>query len=157
MATSPPQKSSMPSTTIADDEKNLPETQIQTNSDDEAHVQRRLRGFTWFLVVMVVLLPTFLYALDNTTMANVRPSIIDTFSRIDMLTWLSISYPMGEVGASPLWFVTIMFVSSCAAKSHVGESSMISSTIRSSFSRPCLYSKLARLLSGRREMLKLSL
>ncbi|EED11960.1 efflux pump antibiotic resistance protein, putative [Talaromyces stipitatus ATCC 10500] len=36
-------------------------------------------------------------------MANVRPNIIATFDRIDMLPWLSISYPMGEVGFNPLW------------------------------------------------------
>ncbi|KAH8707530.1 putative efflux pump antibiotic resistance protein [Phaeosphaeriaceae sp. PMI808] len=36
-------------------------------------------------------------------MANVRPSIIDTFGGLDMITWLSVSYPMGELGANPLW------------------------------------------------------
>lgn len=66
--------------------------------------QRRTRGIKWLLVVLSVLSSTFLYALDNTVTANVRPSMIETFgNRIDMLPWLSISYPMGEVGMNPLW------------------------------------------------------
>ncbi|KAI2464630.1 putative efflux pump antibiotic resistance protein [Annulohypoxylon bovei var. microspora] len=65
---------------------------------------RNIRGIRWSLVVLAVLSSTFLYALDNTVTANVRPSIIETFgNRIDMLPWLSVSYPMGEVGTNPLW------------------------------------------------------
>lgn len=78
-----------------------------------AHNERKLKGFSWFIVVVAILAPTFLYALDNTIMANVRPSIIDTFDRVDMLTWLSVSYPMGEVGANPLWFVFPTFLAIC--------------------------------------------
>jgi hypothetical protein len=99
---------SQPRTTRADDEKNgVSETQRQIDGDNETHVERKLRGVSWFIVIIAVLLPTFLYALDNTTMADVRPSIIDTFGHIDTLTWLSVSYPMGEVGANPLWFVSV--------------------------------------------------
>ncbi|KAF1967042.1 putative efflux pump antibiotic resistance protein [Bimuria novae-zelandiae CBS 107.79] len=63
----------------------------------------KVKGILWCIVVIAVISPTFLYALDNTIMANVRPSIIDTFGRVDMLTWLCVSYSMGEVGANPLW------------------------------------------------------
>lgn len=67
--------------------------------------ERKITGITWVVVVLAVLSSTFLYALDNTIMANVRPNIIASFDRIDMLPWLSISYPMGEIGSNPLWYV----------------------------------------------------
>jgi len=89
-------------------EKNERPSEAQNPSDieNESHSERQLTGLAWFLVVVAVLSPTFLYALDNTVMATVRPSIVDTFGHIETLTWLSISYPMGELGANPLWFVT---------------------------------------------------
>lgn len=89
-------------------EKNgLSSVTAQSNDEDIVQV-RKVRGVLWFLVVVAVLSATFLYALDNTVMANVRPSIVETFDRIDMLPWLSVSYPMGEVGANPLWFVVLL-------------------------------------------------
>ncbi|KAK8018586.1 efflux pump antibiotic resistance protein [Apiospora marii] len=72
-------------------------------SSDEGVGERKLKGIAWVVAVTALLSSTFLYALDNTVMANVRPSIVETFQRIDMLPWLSCSYPMGEVGANPLW------------------------------------------------------
>ncbi|KAI1371686.1 MFS general substrate transporter [Hypoxylon crocopeplum] len=69
----------------------------------EVEVGRKVTGIRWLIVVVSILSSTFLYALDNTVMANVRPSIVETFGRIDMLPWLSVSYPMGEVGSNPLW------------------------------------------------------
>ena len=76
---------------------------------DDLHVERKTAGGLWFIVNTAVLSATFLYALDNTIMANVRPNIIETFgNKVEILPWLSISYPMGEVGANPLWFVSFM-------------------------------------------------
>lgn len=65
--------------------------------------QRTVTGISWAIVVISVLSSTFLYAFDNTVMANVRPSIISTFGQIDLLPWISVSYPLGEVGSNPLW------------------------------------------------------
>lgn len=80
---------------------------VAENVDTESteSTGRKINGFRWFLVVIAVLSPTFLYALDNTIMANVRPSIIDTLGQLGMITWLTVSYPMGELGANPLWYV----------------------------------------------------
>lgn len=75
----------------------------QADASDGAVQPRKLTGFSWFIAILALLSSTFLYALDNTIMANVRPSIVETFNRIDMLPWLSVSYPMGEVGSNPIW------------------------------------------------------
>jgi len=78
--------------------------------DTGIQVERKITGGLWFIVNTAVLSATFLYALDNTIMANVRPNIIETFgNQVEILPWLSISYPMGEVGANPLWFVVSCF------------------------------------------------
>lgn len=85
----------------------LPGSLAQDDGDDGVQVRREVTGISWLIVVVALLSATFLYALDNTVTANVRPSIVETFGRIDMLPWLSVSYPMGEVGANPLWLVTL--------------------------------------------------
>ncbi|KAI0903245.1 major facilitator superfamily domain-containing protein [Ustulina deusta] len=64
---------------------------------------RKLKGISWAIAFIALASSTFLYALDNTVMANVRPSIIETFGHIDLLPWLSVSYPLGELGSNPLW------------------------------------------------------
>ncbi|KAI3027128.1 hypothetical protein CAN33_0012715 [Aspergillus niger] len=70
----------------------------------DAVTGRKITGVAWFVVNVALLSATFLYALDNTVTATVRPAIVDTFgNRIDMLPWVSVAYPMGEVGTNPIW------------------------------------------------------
>ncbi|RYP12070.1 hypothetical protein DL767_011508 [Monosporascus sp. MG133] len=98
LSSQPPQQDAAPLGTV---EKgvDLP----QADASDGVVKQRTLTGFSWAIAILALLSSTFLYALDNTIMANVRPSIVETFNRIDLLPWLSVSYPMGEVGSNPLW------------------------------------------------------
>ncbi|KAI0181680.1 MFS general substrate transporter [Hypoxylon sp. FL1284] len=79
------------------------DTQLLTSEAGPANITRKVTGIRWFIVITAVLSSTFLYALDNTVTANVRPSMVETFGRTDILTWLSVSYPMGEVGSNPVW------------------------------------------------------
>ncbi|KAI3400547.1 hypothetical protein diail_2748 [Diaporthe ilicicola] len=77
---------------------------LEAQLDSHDKLERTIKGARWAIVVLSVLSSTFLYALDNTVTANVRPSMIETFgNRVEWLTWLSVSYPMGEVGMNPLW------------------------------------------------------
>ncbi|KAI2780681.1 putative efflux pump antibiotic resistance protein [Daldinia loculata] len=88
----------------ASEKSDIHEPGIQATSNGGPGVERKIKGLRWPLVILAVLSSTFLYALDNTITANVRPSILETFgNRFDMLPWLSVSYPMGEVGMNPLW------------------------------------------------------
>lgn len=83
---------------------------LEAQHDSHDKPTRTIKGARWAVVVLSILSSTFLYALDNTVTANVRPSMIETFgNRVEWLTWLSVSYPMGEVGMSPLWYVLEMF------------------------------------------------
>lgn len=83
-----------------------PQALLQQGNEDGVKAERKIKGLHWCIVVLAVLSSTFLYALDNTVTATVRPSMITTFgNQVNMLPWLSVSYPMGEVGTNPLWFV----------------------------------------------------
>ncbi|KAI1127962.1 putative efflux pump antibiotic resistance protein [Nemania abortiva] len=75
----------------------------KSEANDAPQEKRKLTGVTWFIAVFAIISSTFLYALDNTVLANIRPSIIDTFGHIDLLTWVSVAYPLGEIGSNPLW------------------------------------------------------
>ena len=67
-------------------------------------VVRNLKGIRWVVVVTAILSSTFLYALDNTIVANIRPSIIQTLGEIEKLPWVSVAYAAGEVGSNPFWY-----------------------------------------------------
>ncbi|KAJ2988637.1 hypothetical protein NUW58_g3869 [Xylaria curta] len=79
------------------------QAQGESENIGDSQQHRKLTGIAWFIAVFAIISSTFLYALDNTVLANVRPSIIDTFGQIDLLTWVSVAYPLGEIGSNPLW------------------------------------------------------
>jgi len=64
---------------------------------------RKLGGISWMILVIALLSTTFLYALDNTIVANIRPSIVKSLGEIDKLPWVSVAYAVGEVGSNPFW------------------------------------------------------
>ena len=72
---------------------------------------RALRNAIWAVLVVSVLSSTFLYALDNTILANIRPAIIYDLGNVDKLAWISVAYALGETSMNPLWYVdsTIVF------------------------------------------------
>ena len=81
------------------------DAEIPRRDTEATSTRHRLTGFKWFVVIVAILSSTFLYALDNTVTANVRPSMIKTLgNRIDLLPWLSVAYPLGEIGTNPLWY-----------------------------------------------------
>jgi hypothetical protein len=83
------------------------EMEIQTpqDSDEEARDprQRKIEGLPWGFLVVALVSMTFLFAMDNTILANIRPPIIEAFGRVDLLPWVSVSYAMAESGASLGW------------------------------------------------------
>jgi hypothetical protein len=76
---------------------------------DRVDVKRKITGLSWAIVVVALISSTVLYALDNTVLATVRPSMIKTLGRIDLLGWISAAYPMTEVGSNPLWLVVFPY------------------------------------------------
>ena len=81
---------------------------------------REILGLRWVLVVTAVLSTTFLYALDNTIVANIRPSIILSLGHINKLPWMSVAYAVGEVGSNPFWYSNLTTNRILAQSDHGG-------------------------------------
>lgn len=44
---------------------------------------------------------TFLFSLDNTIVANIQPSIIDDFGRVELLPWIGTGFALGTMAVLP--------------------------------------------------------
>ena len=70
---------------------------------DQPEQVRQITGIRWFLVVFAILSSTFLFALDNTVVADVQPKIVDRFGQIQKLPWLSVSFLVAAVATNLIW------------------------------------------------------
>ena len=66
---------------------------------------RKIRGVTWALVSISILSSIFLFALDNTIVADVQPKIVARFDSIEKLPWLSVAFLLGAVSTNLIWYV----------------------------------------------------
>lgn len=68
---------------------------------------RKLKSLSWFFVVFSLLAALFLFALDNTIVANVQENIIYTLGGIQKLPWISVAFALGAVATNLFWCVII--------------------------------------------------
>ncbi|KAG5794851.1 hypothetical protein H9Q69_006080 [Fusarium xylarioides] len=61
----------------------LREPQVEKPAPDPS--PRNVHGVKWFLVVCALLSALFLYALDNTVVANVQAKVVETYQRVDLV------------------------------------------------------------------------
>ncbi|KAJ6065701.1 hypothetical protein N7444_001354, partial [Penicillium canescens] len=64
-------------------------------SDDDLKDVRTITGFRWFLFISSTLTAIFVYALDNTIVANIVPAIVNQFDAVSDLPWLSVGFMIG--------------------------------------------------------------
>ncbi|KAF3061498.1 putative transporter C3H1.06c [Daldinia childiae] len=64
---------------------------------------RKLKPMSWFFVVFSLLAALFLFALDNTIVANIQENIIYTLGGIEKLPWISVAFALGAVATNLLW------------------------------------------------------
>ncbi|KAL8979584.1 MAG: hypothetical protein Q9177_006103, partial [Variospora cf. flavescens] len=64
---------------------------------------RDIHGIAWTLVVLSILSSTFLFALDNTIVADIQPAIVKRFDSIDKLPWLSIAFLVAAAATNLVW------------------------------------------------------
>ncbi|KAI9677145.1 MAG: hypothetical protein M1829_002719 [Trizodia sp. TS-e1964] len=64
---------------------------------------RTVSGWVWGLVVLSILSSTFLFALDNTIVADVQPAIVERFGDISKLPWLSVAFLLGAASTNLVW------------------------------------------------------
>ena len=58
---------------------------------------RDMSPLSWVCVVISLLTSMFLFALDNTIVADVQPSIINTLGGVNKFSWISVGYALGAI------------------------------------------------------------
>ncbi|KAH8886155.1 MFS general substrate transporter [Thozetella sp. PMI_491] len=61
----------------------------------DSSTARDVHGVKWVLVVISILSSIFLYALDNTVVADVTPALVNTFGDSLKLPWISVGFLLG--------------------------------------------------------------
>ncbi|KAF2432410.1 MFS general substrate transporter [Tothia fuscella] len=77
-----------------------PEKGSLNTSDPEADPNTPVRPygkFKWFLICIAVYSTAFLYGLDNTIVADIQASAVETFGSVEKLGWLGIGFPLGSI------------------------------------------------------------
>ncbi|KAJ5611901.1 hypothetical protein N7528_009006 [Penicillium herquei] len=64
---------------------------------------RDVHGVKWVLVVMSIFSCVFLFALDNTIVADVQATIVEEFEDLAMLPWLSVAFMLGAASTLLIW------------------------------------------------------
>jgi len=62
-------------------------TVSQTTSSQP--ITHRPTGIKWFLIIFSILVGLFLFALDNTIVADIQPAIVEEFNSVDKIAWLA--------------------------------------------------------------------
>lgn len=62
-----------------------------------------IAGWKWILVILAIYSSQFLFALDQTIVANVQPVIVEQFDSVEKLTWLSVAFLIGAAGTNLVW------------------------------------------------------
>ncbi|KAF2014395.1 MFS general substrate transporter, partial [Aaosphaeria arxii CBS 175.79] len=64
---------------------------------------RNMKQISWVLVLISILSAVFLFALDNTVVADIQPKIINIFGEIEKLPWASVAFALGAVAVNLFW------------------------------------------------------
>lgn len=75
----------------------------QAERVEEERPPREIGGWQWAVVVLAILSSTFLFALDNTIVADIQPVIVTHFDSVGKLTWLSVAFLIGAAATNLVW------------------------------------------------------
>jgi hypothetical protein len=135
-------------------DQSLPPAALANNQDPRDDVElvnepeqspRKLKGIKWIVCVLSIFSSVFLYALDNTIVATIQPTIINDLGHLEKLPWVSVAYQVTSVALDLTWYGLAMFWEFRLTKTRLGESCTASSMAKHYFSPPFSYSKLAPL------------
>lgn len=101
----------MDATLSPPEQKSGPPSSMGDTSDAEKAVEpveperspRDVHGIRWALAVFSVLVSTFLFALDNTIVADIQPAIVDSFGQVSKLSWLSVAFLVAAIATNLFW------------------------------------------------------
>ncbi|KAI9653648.1 MAG: hypothetical protein M1821_006995 [Bathelium mastoideum] len=64
---------------------------------------RNMKSYAWALLVGGVLGATFLFAFDNTIVADIQPHIVQDLGEIQKLPWITVAFELGAASANLFW------------------------------------------------------
>ncbi|KAI4155006.1 MAG: hypothetical protein L6R39_001309 [Caloplaca ligustica] len=76
-------------------------TSMPSNNDTKDPAPRTIRGWKWAVAMITILSTTFLFALDNTIVADIQPSIINQFNDVERLPWFGVGFGLGSTAVLP--------------------------------------------------------
>lgn len=76
---------------------------LPSESEEAGSSPRKAKGIVWVLIVIAVLSSCFLFALDNTIVADIQPAIVERFNDIGKLPWLSAAFFVGALSTNLIW------------------------------------------------------
>ncbi|KUI58624.1 hypothetical protein VP1G_05885 [Cytospora mali] len=74
----------------------------QEETQDE-QPPRDIDGWKWWCAMTAILLSIFLYALDNTIVADIQATIIEDLGGLDKLSWLSVGFLLSATATNMVW------------------------------------------------------
>ncbi|CAG9953673.1 unnamed protein product, partial [Clonostachys rosea f. rosea IK726] len=69
--------------------------------DKQPSSPRTIHGWRWAVAYAAMLSTTFLFALDNTIVADIQPAIIDDFGSVELLPWVGTGFALGTMAILP--------------------------------------------------------
>jgi len=67
-----------------------------SSSPTTAVEARQIHGWKWAVAYTALLSVTFLFALDNTVVAAIQPSILKAFGHVELLDWVGVGFSLGS-------------------------------------------------------------
>ncbi|KAF4336889.1 ABC transporter [Fusarium beomiforme] len=58
---------------------------------------RNIHGWRWAVAYAAMLSTTLLFAIDNTIVANIQPSIINDFGHLELMSWIGTGFALGTM------------------------------------------------------------
>ncbi|RAQ60180.1 MFS drug efflux transporter [Aspergillus flavus] len=62
---------------------------------------RPIHGWKWAIAYASMISTTFLFALDNTIVADIQPVILDLFGEVSLLPWIGVGFALGTMCVLP--------------------------------------------------------
>ncbi|PWY79291.1 MFS general substrate transporter [Aspergillus heteromorphus CBS 117.55] len=69
----------------------------------EKDTPREISGWKWAVIIGAIYSSQFLFALDNTIVANIQPTIVEDFDAIAKLSWISVAFLIGAASTNLVW------------------------------------------------------
>ncbi|KAI5854504.1 major facilitator superfamily domain-containing protein [Durotheca rogersii] len=77
-------------------------SQNTKGEEESAAAAREVHGMKWFFAYTSLISTVLFYALDGTIVADIQPSIIDTFGETENLPWIGVALFLGALLVLPL-------------------------------------------------------